>query len=53
MTVLSERTHTLETAADTGIPLVEWQDCLDVVFDSAASEFDGECTQHDGCRSIL
>jgi len=53
MTMLSEQTHRLELATDTRIPLLEWQDCLDVMLDSAESEFDGECTQHDGCRSIL
>ncbi|MGV8912286.1 MAG: hypothetical protein ACOH14_06665 [Rhodoglobus sp.] len=51
--MLSERTYTLEHVADTRIPLIEWNDFIDVVLDSADSTFDGECTLHDGCRSIL
>ncbi|PJJ82234.1 hypothetical protein CLV85_1427 [Salinibacterium amurskyense] len=51
--MISERTHTPEVAVDTRIPLIEWQDCTDVVLDAVDSPFDGECTLHDGCRSIL
>lgn len=51
--MISERTHTPEVAVDTRIPLIEWQDCIDVVLDTVESPFDGECTLHDGCRSIL
>ncbi len=51
--MISERTHALELAVDTRIPLIEWNDCIDVILDSAESTFDGECAQHDGCRSIL
>jgi len=51
--MISERTHTPDVAVDTRIPLIEWQDCIDVVLDSVDSAFDGECALHDGCRSIL
>ncbi|CAO1651972.1 hypothetical protein [Salinibacterium sp. SWN248] len=51
--MISERTTVSEVVADTRIPLIEWRDCVDVVLDSVDSTFDGECTLHDGCRSIL
>ncbi|MGV8857289.1 hypothetical protein [Rhodoglobus sp.] len=51
--MISERAQALQYAADTRIFLIEWSDCVDVVIDPADSNFDGECTLHDGCRSIL
>jgi len=51
--MISERIQTSEAAGDTRIPLIEWRDCIDVVLDAVDSPFDGECTLHDGCRSIL
>lgn len=53
MTMISAQTRIPEPTVDTHVPLLEWQDCSDVVLDPADSLFDGECTQHDGCRSIL
>jgi hypothetical protein len=53
MTMLSERLRMPHVASDTLVPLLEWYDFIDVVFDGADSPDDGECLQHDGCRSIL
>ncbi|TQO21162.1 hypothetical protein FB472_2836 [Rhodoglobus vestalii] len=53
MTVISADTCIPRSTVDTHIPLLEWEDWIDVVLDPLGSNFDGECTQHDGCRSIL
>ncbi|WP_219948372.1 hypothetical protein [Salinibacterium sp. M195] len=50
--MISERTSVSGAITDTRIPLIEWDECIDVVLDSVDSRFDGECTAHDGCRSI-
>lgn len=51
--MLSERIYSSEPAVDTRVPLIEWNDFIDSVLDAVDSPFDGECTLHDGCRSIL
>jgi len=53
MTMISERTAQSEVLTESHLPLVDWHDCVDVVLDDADTLFDGECSQHDGCRSIL
>jgi len=53
VTVISAHIRAQEPATDTHIPLLEWHDCLDVVLDPLGTSFDGECTEHDGCHSIL
>ncbi|WP_341954669.1 hypothetical protein [Salinibacterium sp. TMP30] len=51
--MISAHTRIRESVVDTRIPLVEWEDCRDVVLDPLGMVFDGECTEHDGCRSIV
>jgi hypothetical protein len=53
MTVISAHIRVPESAIDTHIPLIEWEDCPDVVRDPLGTSFDGECAEHDGCHSIL
>lgn len=51
--MISEEMRASLFVVETHVPLVEWQECIDVVLDSIDSPFDGECAVHDGCRSII
>ncbi|WP_343922865.1 hypothetical protein [Rhodoglobus aureus] len=51
--MISAQIRIPDLTVNTHVPLLEWQDCTDVVFDYDESTFDGECAVHDGCRSIL